>query len=126
MVLHGNLYSSSGYSNKCIRCQVTIQNGHTATVTSSVSIDQVVVNSTGILSINAGQTLSIADGIGTDLVVSGQLTISGTITPTGTIVFNASLKLQSHTERRTFSDLEFVASNCNVTGITEAATAIID
>ncbi|MEO8399299.1 MAG: hypothetical protein ABI550_05710, partial [Ignavibacteriaceae bacterium] len=48
---------------------ITILSGDTVTVTANVTVDQVVVNTGGILETQA--TLTIADGTGTDLVVNG-------------------------------------------------------
>lgn len=51
---------------------ITIQNGHTVTVTASVTVDQVTVDAGGTLTNNqAGANLTINDGTGTDLLVNG-------------------------------------------------------
>lgn len=51
---------------------ITIQNGHTVTVTASVTIDQVTVDAGGTLTNNqSGANLTINDGTGTDLLVNG-------------------------------------------------------
>lgn len=70
----------------------TITISHIITVGASITIDQVVVTSTGGITITTG-TVTIADGTGTDLSVNGYikvtataLALSGTGTPT--IVFN--------------------------------------
>ncbi len=71
---------------------ITIQNGHTVTVNTVVSVDQVVVD--GNLTINSGFLISVVNGTGTDLTVNGTITNSGTIlntssgTVVGTIQFN--------------------------------------
>ncbi len=70
---------------------ITILNTpHTVTVTANVTADQVVVQSGGRININSGVTLTIANGTGTDLDVSGTLGNTGTVTPTGTITFQSS------------------------------------
>ncbi|MFH1194391.1 MAG: T9SS type A sorting domain-containing protein [bacterium] len=74
---------------------IIIQNGHTITVTTDVSIDQATIQSGGKVIVNFGTTLTIADGEENDLQVSGTLTNqgntsgsgNGTITPTGTLIF---------------------------------------
>lgn len=59
---------------------ITIKDGHEVTVTSNTTADQVTVELGGILTVNASQTLTIADGAGTDLTVNGTLYIIGTAT----------------------------------------------
>jgi hypothetical protein len=58
---------------------ITIQNGHTVTVTAAVTVDQVVVSSGGQITVNSSQTLTLANGTGTDLDISGTVSDSGTI-----------------------------------------------
>lgn len=65
---------------------VTIQDGNTIEVTTSLSIDQTVIESGGILNLVSG-TLTIANGDGIDLEVFGTFRSSSTITTTGSIVF---------------------------------------
>ena len=97
---------------------ITIRSGNTATLTASKLLDQLVVDNGGILTVNSGRTLTIIDGVGTDLDVTGTINNSGTITPTGTIVFNA-LSNYNHTQdggaipTATWDP----KSNCNITGI---------
>lgn len=67
---------------------IAIQDGHTVTITGSVSVDQVVVSGTLIIS-SGTVTLTIADGAGTDLVVAPagvflNSATSGGISATGT------------------------------------------
>ena len=58
---------------------ITIQNGHTVTVSGNVTADQVVVDAGGTLSISSGKTLTIANGTGDDLTINGTLNITGTL-----------------------------------------------
>jgi hypothetical protein len=58
---------------------ITIRNGHTVTVTASVTVDQIVVSSGGQIIVNNGHTLTLANGAGTDLDISGTVSDSGTI-----------------------------------------------
>jgi hypothetical protein len=69
---------------------ITIRNGHTVTVTESVSADQLTVASGANLTVSGGQTLTIADGIGTDLTVNGTLEVAGTIAGSGSISVSGS------------------------------------
>ena len=70
---------------------VTIQNGHIITVNNNATIDQVVVQTGGQLTIaNNNNTLTLADGAGTDLSVFGKvLYTSGNITQNGSIIFES-------------------------------------
>ncbi len=63
---------------------ITIQFGDTITVTAEVTADQVVVS--GALRVMSEQSLTIADGLGTDLTVFGavQVLVGGTLTNMGT------------------------------------------
>ena len=98
---------------------ITIRTGNTATVTANKALDQVVVASGGVLTVNSGQNLIIPNGVGTDLSVSGIINNSGTITPGGTIVFNASSAYNHTRDGGTIPDATWNASsNCNITGVT--------
>lgn len=54
---------------------ITITSGATVTVTAGVTVDQVTISSGGQVTVNGG-TLTVADGTGTDLTVSGILKVS--------------------------------------------------
>ena len=98
---------------------ITIRTGNTATVSSNKTIDQVFVESGGVLCINSGQTLTIANGTGTDLNVSGTINNSGIITPTGTIIFNSSSSYNHNQDGGTIPTATWnSSSNCNITGVT--------
>ncbi|MBK9320912.1 MAG: hypothetical protein IPM91_20380 [Bacteroidetes bacterium] len=49
---------------------ITIRNTHTIDVNSSLTIDQAVIESGGVVKFNIG-TLTIANGTGVDLVING-------------------------------------------------------
>jgi hypothetical protein len=68
--------------------KIIILNGHTVTVASSVTVDEVSVETGGRLTVNSGRTLTIADGPGTDLTVKGTVLNSGAIAMNGTAIFN--------------------------------------
>ncbi|MBE2230862.1 MAG: T9SS type A sorting domain-containing protein [Chitinophagaceae bacterium] len=64
---------------------ITIQNGHTVTVTASVTIDQVTVDAGGTLTNNqSGANLTVNDGTGTDLLVNGTYNL-GSVTVANTL-----------------------------------------
>jgi hypothetical protein len=76
---------------------ITIRSGHTVTITASVAIDQTTVEQNATLIIGAGNiTLTVANGIGTDLSVAGTFrSISNRdITRTGTIEFLANARYE--------------------------------
>ncbi|MFZ5879255.1 MAG: C25 family cysteine peptidase [Chloroflexota bacterium] len=74
---------------------LTIQSGHTLTVGSNFSVDQLTVNTGGQLTVDSGATLTIANGSGNDVTVSAGagLTVNGTINnsnSSGVIVANGA------------------------------------
>lgn len=69
---------------------ITILNGHTVTVTASVTVDQVTVNSGGQITVNSSQTLTIANGADLiDLSVTGTIENKGTLSLTGAANFES-------------------------------------
>ncbi|HEV2829922.1 MAG TPA: hypothetical protein VGW76_20140, partial [Pyrinomonadaceae bacterium] len=73
---------------------ITILSGHNVTVGTSVSTDQMTVDSGGQVTVSPGVTLTVANGALTDLTVNGIVANAGTITPTGTISFGSGSKYQ--------------------------------
>ena len=66
---------------------ITIRNGHTVSITGSVTVDQVIVASGATLDLSSAVTFTINNGSGDDLDVSGTfIQTAGTITNNGTIV----------------------------------------
>ncbi len=57
---------------------ITIQSGHTATITADITLDQFTIAGGGTLQVSTGITLTVADGAGTDLFVQGTIDIQGT------------------------------------------------
>jgi hypothetical protein len=98
---------------------ITILNTHIVTVAASVTVDQVVVNTGGQIIIGALQTLTINDGSGIDLNVSGTIANAGTITNNGLINFAAA---STYTHSQNGGTIPFATwattSNCNITGVT--------
>jgi len=66
---------------------ITIQNGHTVTVTASVTVDQVVVDAGGQITVSTG-TLTVNNGAGTDLTANGNVDIVSNITTGGSATFD--------------------------------------
>jgi hypothetical protein len=116
---NGGAWVAAGAAPASTDGVITILNGHTATLTVSKALDQLVVNSGGILTINTGQTLTVNNSAGTDLDVSGRINNSGTITPNGTIVFNANADYNHTRNGGTIPTATWNASsNCNISGVT--------
>ncbi|MCY7423259.1 MAG: T9SS type A sorting domain-containing protein [Chitinophagaceae bacterium] len=65
---------------------ITVQSGHTITVTANVATDQTIVNSGGAIVVNNGSILSINDGVGFDITVNG----SGTVQAGGNMVIRST------------------------------------
>lgn len=59
--------------------RITIQSGHTVTITTNLTADQIVINSGGTL-IQNNVTLTLNNGTGTDLDVTGIYRNAGTVT----------------------------------------------
>ncbi|HRG59555.1 MAG TPA: hypothetical protein PK323_11405, partial [Bacteroidia bacterium] len=69
---------------------ITIKNTHSVTVAASTDADQMIINNSAQLNVNSGQTFTVGNGTGVDLIVNGTLNNSGIIGVTGTIEFNNS------------------------------------
>lgn len=65
---------------------ITIRSGHTMNVTGAVTVDQVVVDAGCTININPGVTLTIANGVGTDLAIQGDIIVDGTLAVTSPAV----------------------------------------
>ncbi|MBU6159326.1 MAG: autotransporter-associated beta strand repeat-containing protein, partial [Bacteroidetes bacterium] len=63
---------------------ITILNGHTVTVSTAITADQLTINAGGQITVN-GNTLTIANGTDTDITVNGTLKVS-----TNSVSLNAS------------------------------------
>lgn len=67
---------------------ITIQSGHTVTVSADVTADQIKVNSGGTLTVSSGKKLTLNNGTGFDL------SINGTIKNAGEVKLNASSTME--------------------------------
>ncbi|MFM1769763.1 MAG: hypothetical protein RJA22_2292 [Verrucomicrobiota bacterium] len=105
---------------------VTILNGHTVTVTNAVSVDQVVIDAGGQLTLNSGVILTIANGTGTDLSVAGTYTSAGTTTlgASATVAFASGGKYQHNLNGGTIPAAAWDDnSTCEVIGWGASTTA---
>lgn len=101
----------------------TIKNNHTVTINSSVTLDETVVESNGSLVITSAGTLTISNGTGTDLSVSGILKLAGTFTNNGTVVIENGGKYQhNYTSLTTIPTCMWSAgSTCEIIGYTSTS-----
>ncbi len=58
---------------------ITVMSGHTVTVNSSTTVDEVTVQAGANLNINSGVTFTLNNGTGTDMVMNGTLVNSGVL-----------------------------------------------
>jgi hypothetical protein len=82
---------------------VTIRDGHTVTVSASVTTDQTTVTSGGTLTVASGQTLTVADGDGTDLNNNGTMDVNGTLSIADGAAIDANGDLDATTGAVTFT-----------------------
>ncbi|MCW5554740.1 MAG: DUF4082 domain-containing protein [Verrucomicrobiae bacterium] len=104
--------------------EITIRNGHTITITASLAVDQVTVESGAQITVNSGQTFTIEDGPGTDLAVAGTVQNAGTLSFTSgaTAAFQAGAVYQHSQNGGVIPTATWnVASTCLITGITSTA-----
>ena len=76
---------------------ITIQNGHTVTISDNRTIDETTIEAGGTLTLSSG-TLTINNGSGTDLVALGVFNFSnGTLNGTGLVQVEGTYNWQSGT-----------------------------
>lgn len=83
---NGTEWEAASISPTSADGSISIQSGHVVTVTADVTVDQLTVNTGGTVLVNSGVKLTVADGTGTDIAVSGTLTVNGTVRLDGTAV----------------------------------------
>jgi len=130
---------------------VTIQNGHTVVNSANTRLDQVIVQTGGQLGINTATTLTITNGPGTSLDISGTVDVTGslvintnasvvvraggileteqggTYTVTGTLTFNSGAMYQHNytTGAGTIPTATWNAgSTCEITGFTSSTATL--
>ena len=72
----------------------TVRSPNVVTVTATVSVDQVTIDSGAQVDVNSAVNVTVANGAGTDLTVNGIVKNGGVIIATGTIVFANGSKYQ--------------------------------
>ncbi len=117
---NGTTWAAAGSAPTSADGIITIQNGHTVTVTANVSVDQVVINTGGEVDINSGITLTVANGAGTDLDVTGIVKSTGTLSTGGaSVIFQSGGKYQHNQNGSTLPSFTWnTGSTCEVTGVT--------
>ena len=107
---------------------ITIQSGHVVTIANvSPTVDQMTINSGGQVTVNNLRTLTIANGIGTDLTVNGSLVNSGTLTinASAAISFGSGSIYQHNKDGGTIPTATWATtSTCSITGITTTNPSI--
>ncbi len=104
---------------------IRLRAGHTVTVSSAVTVDQVMVEAGGQLTVN-NVTLTVANGAGSDLDVFGTVSLTGTsgtiaIGSGATISFQAGATYQHARSAGTIPTATWdVNSTCLITGSTSA------
>ncbi len=102
---------------------ITIRNTHNVTVAGPASADQMVINAGGTLSINTGETFTIANGTGTDLSVNGNVNNAGTIVTTGALEFNNGATYNHSQNGGNIPTATWnTGSLCNITGVVNAVS----
>jgi hypothetical protein len=103
---------------------ITIKNAHNVTVTAPANADEMTINTGGTLTVNASQTFTIANGIGTDLIVNGTINNLGLITTSGALEFNAGATYSHAQNAGTVPTATWnTGSTCEITGITNTSPA---
>jgi len=108
---------------------ITVQNGHTVTVTAGVTVDQLVISTGGQVTINAGQTLQVVNGTGNDLDISGILCCTGTLGTSSnpTMIVQSGGKYQHNVNGGSIPNLTWnTNSTCEVTGTTTSVPGNIN
>jgi len=102
---------------------ITVRPGHLINVAENVTADQLLIEAGGLVSINTGITLTIADNPGTssdpvDCIVDGTLYVAGTLIPTGEFSFSAGSLYHNASDGGIVPAGTWdVDSECRITGI---------
>lgn len=99
---------------------IRIQSGHSITITTSVSLDEVTIDNGGTVTVNAGQTLTINNGTAAiDFTVNGTLINSNIVTTTGVLSFGSTGVYNHNRNGGTVPTATWSTySICNINGIT--------
>ena len=72
--LDGTIWTQSQITPTSANGTITIRTGHTVTIAAAVSIDQTIIDAGGVIIHSAAATVTLANGIGTDLQINGTWT----------------------------------------------------
>ncbi|MFA6127960.1 MAG: choice-of-anchor L domain-containing protein [Bacteroidales bacterium] len=99
---------------------ITVLSPHVIAVAATLTIDDVIVDAGGQVTINSGFTLTIANGAATpDFLVNGTLNRIGPITTTGTLAFGSGgTYIHAATSGAIPTAAWDPASTCSITGVT--------
>lgn len=103
---------------------IRIQTGHIVTVALPQSADQLIVETGATLALATVGTFTLADGLGTDMIVDGTvINTLGTNTITGTIAFNAGSLYQHNRDGGTILPASWnLNSTAEIIGIVTATS----
>ena len=102
---------------------ITVRNGHIVTVSASVTADDITIDAGGQITVAASQTLTINDGTGTDITVTGYLKNQGTITLSGSATASVSGTYEHALDGGTVPTATWNSgSTCTITGIVNSTT----
>ncbi len=105
---------------------LTIRNGHTVTVNTNLSVNELTIKAGGQLIVDNGITLTLNDGTGTDLDVYGVLKKSGVILRNSgaTIVMENGGKYQHNTDGSISTATWEDGSECEIIGVGSGTTLL--
>lgn len=118
---NGTTWVNAGSAPSSSNNVITIQNGHTVSVSSDVTADQVIVASGGRLNIGSGKTLTIDAGTGIDLENFGTVGNTGTITLNSNATIEhepSSVYIHSRNGGTIPTSTWSSTSSCRITGVT--------
>lgn len=104
---------------------ITLQSPFVVTVTANVTVDQLEVKSGAQLIVNAGITLTVANGAGTDLTLGGTLTNNGTLSQGTSVAVVPSGGYYKHNTANTANLIATWDANstCEFSGVTATIPA---
>lgn len=118
-VFNGTIWNTAVSAPNSTNGAINIQNGHSMTIGTSVTVDQLTIDAGGTISISAGRTLTVANGSATDLTNNGTLINSGTLTINASAaVSHAASSLYRHSQNGgTIPTATWASSStCEITG----------
>ena len=117
----GSVWSAATSTPASVDDQITIQNGHTVTVTADLTVDQVTVALGAQVTVSSGVSLIITDDVDDpyDFIVDGTLNNTGTVTATGALTVNSGGRYIHSTSGTVLPIATWnTGSTCEVTGWT--------